>query len=157
MIFWQLQIAPKFLPKWGIFGPKFCIFGQKFSNKKNFSNRQKLGGAYPASQPPPMMPLLQYILPSVSEYVCDIQLIMTSFVPRSGAGTSIPGPKTQQHNHKTKMTWSPEQDCCTCCYDDLILQCLYGETNAPKTWGIPPGSHSPGNWNTSVVSVKSPK
>jgi len=31
-----------------------------------------------------------------------------------------------------------------CCYDEPVRRCLYGGTDDPKRWGIPPDSHSPG-------------
>jgi len=34
--------------------------------------------------------------------------------------------------------------CCCCCHDEPVRHCLYGGTNVPKRWGIPPDSHSPG-------------
>jgi len=30
-----------------------------------------------------------------------------------------------------------------CCHDEPISECLYGETDAPKRWGISPDSCSP--------------
>jgi len=34
--------------------------------------------------------------------------------------------------------------CCCCCHDEPVRHCLYGGTDVPKRWGIPPDSHSPG-------------
>ena len=34
--------------------------------------------------------------------------------------------------------------CCCCCHDEPVRRCLYGVTDVPKRWGIPPDSHSPG-------------
>jgi len=34
--------------------------------------------------------------------------------------------------------------CCCCCHDEPVRCCLYGGTDVPKRWEIPPDSHSPG-------------
>jgi len=43
---------------------------------------------------------------------------------------------------------------CCCCHDEPIRHCLYGGTDVPKRWGIPPDSES-GGIRLSLVVVDS--